>query len=553
MNYDWKIKYLYKHNLMELLQYYMKMNKDEFKQFLDIKSSKFKNPNLLPNIDKAIERTKQAIQNKEKILISGDYDCDRVTSTTIMMIALSTLTPYVGYRIPLRSEGYGLSKKIVDEAVENGIKLIITVDNGIAANEAINYAKEKGIDVIVTDHHPVSDRGIPTDISVDPHVNQDYEFKSICGCMVAYKFLRMLIPDLHKQSIHNEIVVLTMFGTIADSMLLKDENRKFVSKALEILNKKQHISYGIDALINNSGLNRGTITSTNLAFSITPAINAIGRLQDASLGVELFLSDDEVKADTLAKKIFDLNNKRKALQQDAVDNIHIDDTQPFIVEVLNNVPNGLLGGIAGKVADEYQRPCFLLHENKQTVSGSGRSFAGYDIKQNITNNKDIVNQNSGGHSFACGISLPKENLTEFKKRCCANYNQWLKENKTEDTTPVKEFLCELHFDDINDNIMKMISQLEPFGTGNKAPMFCAKHVKVLDSKVLGAKKNAVKLNMYQNDNCFDGIAFFGIKDKYVDELQSPDYIDIGFVLNYNYWNGNRKIQLQIEDVRLSDK
>ena len=549
MEYQWNIQYEYNNNILELIRKSKNMTKKEFDQFLDIKSSKFRNPNLLPNIEKAVERTKQAIKNKEKIMIAGDYDCDGVTSTSIMVLGLSTLTPYVSWTIPLRSDGYGLSNKIVDKAIEDNIDLIITVDNGISAKSVIEYANQNNIDVIVTDHHQLLQE-LPTDICVDPCITEDYPFQSICGCMVAYKFLRMLIPDLHKQKIHDEIAVLTAFGTIGDMMLLIDENRKFVSKALSILNKKEHISYGIDALVNHTKLKKGNITSSDIAFYISPSINALGRLEDASVGVQLFLSDDEVLANTLAEKTVHLNNKRKTIQQEVVNDIKINEEEPFIIKVLDNIPAGLLGVVAGKFVTKYQKPCFLLHSNKNnTLSGSGRSYLDYDISKCISENFDICN--GGGHKASCGLSLNKDNFNEFKKRCYANYNNWLKTSSDGNkTTPTLQFLCELDSNAINDHTMSYIKQLEPFGTGNSVPQFCMKDVRVVDYRVLGENKNTIKFAFYKDGNSFEGICFNETKEKY-EVLHEPNIVDIGFELQYNYWNGNKTIQLLIKDIRNS--
>ena len=311
MQYKWNIHQSYQGDFFDVIKKEKNLTDDDLYNFIHIRESKYRNPNLLPNIDKAIERTKQAIQNHEHILISGDYDCDGITSTSIMMIGLSSLTPYVEWTVPKRTDGYGLSKKIIDNAIQNHINLIITVDNGISTKYVIDYANKNNIDVIVTDHHPmVTSDVLPTEITVDPQIEESYPFKSICGCMVAYKFLRMLISDLPKKEIHNEIVVLTMFGTIADVMSLTDENRKFVYNGLKLLNQKQHVSYGIDALVKALKLSKGNITSTNIAFSIAPCINALGRIDDSKIGVELFLADDEVKATRLAEKSASINEKR---------------------------------------------------------------------------------------------------------------------------------------------------------------------------------------------------------------------------------------------------
>jgi len=551
LQYKWNIHQSYQGDFFDVIKKEKNLTDDDLYNFIHIRESKYRNPNLLPNIDKAIERTKQAIQNHEHILISGDYDCDGITSTSIMMIGLSSLTPYVEWTVPERTDGYGLSKKIVDNAIQNHINLIITVDNGISTKHIIDYANENQIDVIVTDHHPmVTSDVLPTEITVDPQIEESYPFKSICGCMVAYKFLRMLISDLPKKEIHNEIVVLTMFGTIADVMSLTDENRKFVYNGLKLLNQKQHISYGIDALVKALKLSKGNITSTNIAFSIAPCINALGRIDDSKIGVELFLADDEVKATRLAEKSASINEKRKQFQNEALQNIEIDNNSPFIIETIDNKYPGLIGAIAGKFANKYQKPCFMLHElTDGRLSGSGRTIGNFAINTCISDNMDICT--GGGHASACGITMKKDDLQEFKKRCFVSYNKYLEDNRAEIAEPTKDFLCELNFNDIDDELMSKINTLEPFGKDNPMPEFCSHKVLVQDYKILGALQNTVKLELYQNGKILTGITFNETKDKFVEELNCPKYINIGYTLNYNYWRGNRTLQLLINDFQVS--
>src|SRR5574344_601560 len=374
MDYKWNIKQKYNGNLFDVIKNEYNFSDEQLHDFINIDESKYRNPNILPNINEAVTRVKKAIDNKEHILVAGDYDTDGITSTSILIMGLSYLGGIVDWRLPQRSEGYGLNTIMVDEAIKKNVSLIITVDNGIAAHKAIKYAQDNNIDVVVTDHHQFLSDELPCDIVVDPFIQPDYPFKGICGCMVAYKFLRVLIPDLPKLDIHKEIVALTTIATIGDVMPLLDENRKFVYNGLKIINGASTNNFGLDALINELAMEMGTINSIDIAFKIVPCINALGRMGSPNIGVELFLADDAVIADKLAKTAVSLNNKRKYIQNKVLKETILDDSQPFIMQIFDNLPAGILGIIAGRLSSKYHRPCFAMYRNNGYVGGSGRSI-----------------------------------------------------------------------------------------------------------------------------------------------------------------------------------
>ena len=543
----WNVKYKYENNLFDLIKQDKQMTQEQLDAFINVGKSKFRNPNILPNIEKAIERTVQAINNNERIMIAGDYDCDGVTSTAVMVVGLKLLTPHVEWAIPKRQDGYGLSRKIVDEAILKNINLIITVDNGIAAHDAVKYANDNSIDVVVTDHHQHLTDTFPTDIVVDPYIDKTYPFKSICGCMVAYKFLRMLIPTLHEQEIHKEIVTLTMIATIADAMVLRDENRKFVVNGLRLINSNEKLSYGVQALIDGLNMKRGNISATDIAFYIAPCINAVGRVDDAEMAVRLFLADDEVEATTLAQKAIKMNNHRKYVQKKVLDKTEVNEEDEFLIQIIDDVPEGILGILAGNFASKYQKPCFVLHNNNGILSGSGRSFADFDISSCVSESFDICK--GGGHKAACGVRLNIGNLNEFKKRCVAKYANWAKDKG--DISPVIEFLCDIDFEHINYNLLDDIELLAPYGNGNIEPKFCTRNVKVVDYKILGATQNTIKFTLEQNGYKLEAICFNDVKDLYFN-IGEPTLMDIGYTLSYNVWNGRKSIQLMLVDFNNKD-
>lgn len=553
MNYNWKIKGKYEEGLWKFIKDEHCFSTDRLlERFLDFKQiSKF-DEHTLPNIDSAVERVKKAIDNDEHIMIAGDYDCDGVTATATMVVGLRTVARNVSWIVPLRKDGYGLSKKMIQKAIDKKVDLIITVDNGINANEAIDYARENNIDVVVTDHH-ISNGKLPNAIVVDPFIDSSIAFKEICGCMVAFKFLQVLIPDLKNKigiDFFGELTTFATIATVADSMPLLEENRRFVHFGLNIMNNpKYFIGYGVEHLLKKGKIQRGAITSSSIGFTIAPMINAIGRMDDASKAVELLLTDDEVVAERLAEQAFKWNDERKDLENKKVAEAEVDENDGVLVVVFDDVPKGVVGVLAGKIGGKYQRPCFVMRNDNGILAGSGRGISDFKLRDCITSCADI-GVGGGGHSGACGIhSLREEYLPEFKKRCKKLYFDWLAQNDGKPKDPTMVFLFELGFDKINDNFVDDIEKLAPFGLGNREPMFCTMNVNVADYKVIGAKNNAVRFDFEKNGTILKGICFNDVKDKYIDELGAPDKVDIGFIVQYNVWNGNKTIQLQLKDIK----
>ena len=504
----------------------------------------------LPNIRKGIERVKQAIENNENILIAGDYDADGVTATAIMFFGIRSLTPNVYWTVPNRSDGYGLSTNIVSEAMMKKCSLIVTVDNGIVAFEAIEYANQMGIDVIVTDHHQPQDK-LPCDIVIAPLVDNKYPFKNICGCMVAFKFLQALLgKDMVKMSWYKEAFALTAIATIADVMILQNENRRFVNSFLNMLKKKNSVGLGLDTLFKNiKGLDLENVTSTDIAFSVVPCINAMGRLDDAKKAVELFLTEDCTIADKIAKKMIDLNSERKKYQNEIRQSLQINENTNVIVEVIDKVPSGIVGIVAGSISSKYNRPCYLMVKNEDLLFGSGRApeYGKFNVGSFVANNKDICF--GGGHKGACGVKLLDKNLEEFKSRCEKEYK--LLYPQTDETVVKKIIFYDLKFSQINNDLMNDLCLLEPYGSGNRAPLFCSRGVYVSNTRICGDYKNTLQMEFFQNNKTLKGICFYDVMDKYINELQQEQFIDICYTLQYNYWQGNKSIQLLIEDFKPS--
>jgi len=548
MNYKWKIIQGKAQSLIEILSSIAKskkMSKDEIKKFINNDIQPY-DPFLLTNMDKAVERINQAIKNNEHIQILGDYDVDGITSTSLLYIGLVSLYSNVSWKVPHRiKDGYGVNKNLIDEAHNDGVNLIITVDNGIASHEPINYAKSLGIDVIVTDHHQLNSNGIPTEITIDPHQDNNYPLKNICGCMVAFKLVNALIPDLYlNERLYNEMIILITLATVADVMSLVDENRFYVKKGLELLSNCDNL--GLKILIEKLKLKN--ITTADIGYKIAPCLNAAGRLESADLAVNLLLTEDISEANKITDIIIELNAKRQELQKEIIEEIEKNELDPDNFIILRvEAEKGLIGIVAGDIKEKYNKPCIILSKKDDVLSGSGRSIEGYDLFQVIEKNRDIVN--GGGHAAACGVSIKEENLIEFKRRCNENFNQWIKENcKDQKIEPIKYAICEIPLNLIDIKLINNINKLQPYGHGNYEPFFVTMNVNVLESRIVGKNFDTIQFTFKQNEFIIKSVGFKNVLEKFI-ELSSPQKVDIMYTINLNEWNDKFTLQLIIKDIR----
>lgn len=536
MNYQWNIlnKCITTSDVGHSIMKWKKIPEGGMKEFINFNMTPY-DPFLLTNMDKTVERIRQAIENKEKICIIGDYDADGITATTVLYITLRSIFADVIWRVPDRfKDGYGMNKRLVDEAYKEECSLIITVDNGIAAKDSIDYAKALGLDIIVTDHHQLQKTGIPTEISIDPHQDDNYPFKNICGCMVAFKLTQALMPNMQSinKDLYEELVALTAIGTVADVMDLVDENRFYVKNGLQYLSRTKNI--GLRTLLQKLNLYDKELNSGNIGWTIGPCINAVGRLESPDIAVNLLLSDDPVEADKLATKVINLNEKRKDLEKKALDSLVVNDEDKFIVATMDGIGHGLLGLIAGRVCGKYQRPCFVLGGNaeKGTLSGSGRSVYTYDLFKMVDNNRDIIS--GGGHAAACGIEIKFNDLDELKRRCNESFNKWLQEATIEDLTPTLDIIAEIGIELITKKLILNVEKLKPYGNGNEEPAFVTKNLKVTKFKVVGKNLNTIQFELTDGQNIMKAVGYNEVKEKYL-ELGEPDYIDVAYTIALNEW------------------
>lgn len=548
MKYKWNIlsKSTTLQEVLTNILSWKKIPKENIRKFINFDFEPY-DPYLLTNMDKAVKRINDAKNNNEKIIIVGDYDADGVCSTSVLYIGLRSLFYNVTWIIPDRViDGYGINKRIIDEAKNRKCDLIITVDNGINSKEQINYAQSLGIDVIVTDHHQLNGE-LPCEITINPHISDNYPFKSLCGCMVAFKLIKALIPNLKKNTeLYEELVGITSIGTVADVMELIDENRYYVKHGLQYLSKTGNV--GLRVLLNKLNLDNKELSSSDIGFMIGPCINAAGRLSSADIAVKLLLCDDIIEAEKYADKLISLNEERKRLQSEIVSSIDVTEDDKFAVIKLNNVSHGILGIIAGMVAEKYQKPCFVLvgKKEKNILSGSGRSVYGYDINSLIQDNNDIAT--GGGHAAACGVSINYNDFDEFKNRCNSHFNNWLQNADIKDITPVLNISSEIPLELIDKRLISNIDKLQPYGNGNEEPIFVSKNIFINSHKVVGKNKNVIQFSLSQDNTTVKSVGFNAVKEKFI-KLNNPQNVNIVYSLSLNEWpRGTFTPQLIIKDI-----
>lgn len=531
-------------------------------------------PFLLKDMDKAVELIVETMMMGEKIRIVGDYDQDGVSATVTLLKGLGYFHEAISYSIPDRVEdGYGISKGIVDRAIEDDISLIITCDNGISAFEVIDYAKEKNLKLIVTDHHtvPLVDgmEKIPQADAVINPMQKDcgYPFKKICGAAVAYKLVDGVYSYLGEElgmdkELIYELLEFTALATVADVMDIEDENRIIVVEGLKRLNKTRNP--GLRALLSEMNWDR-EIDVYTIGFIIGPTINSTGRIFTAKLGVELFIEDDMDVVSEYARELVDLNNERKNMTLEGYEtslklvnekNLYNND----IMIVYNpSIHESICGLVAGRIKDKFHKPTIVLTDaqgQEGVLKGSGRSIEAYDMFNNLNDFKDIF-ISFGGHKMACGLSIEKSKLDSFIR--LTNENSSLE---------AKDFIPEINIDVnlpiryVNNKVIEELEDLKPFGKGFEKPKFASKQVTIKNISIIGKKKNVVRFIFNQDQRNLTGISFdseyvlealtnkfkLGNIEDNLDQLVNRQ-VDIIYYPQINNFNNQTYLQLLVEDIR----
>jgi len=521
------------------------------KVFFEGGLEKLYDPFLLKDIKRAVDRIRQAIDKKEKVMIFGDYDVDGITSTVIMYDFLKRVGADVYYTIPNREkDGYGLKDYFIQQFKESGIDLIVTVDCGVANVNEVNLANELGIDVVITDHHDVPDVLPNAYAIVNPKQKDcDYPNKNLSGSVVAYKLVTILAPYYFDSNLANEYLNqqlgMAVLGLVADCMPLIGENRILTKYGLKSLEKTDNA--GINALLKSAGVTNQKITSITIGFYLGPRINAAGRLDTAQHAFELLLGDAE-KVSTLSQ----LNSKRQKIVGEFVDEAKA------MVESLEKIPNiiiikdpkwrvGTLGLIAGKICDYYNRPTIAMQERDNECTASCRSLNDFDITSFLRKETGDLFSAFGGHKLAGGFTLPKENFDEFLKRIEKASKDCINPDEFHDTLEID---CEIEPHELTYDTSNHIMKLEPFGNGNPEPTFVIKNTKILSIKSVGKKGEHLQFPVQHGDKKIQAIAFrFG---EHLDKINSESEYDIAFNLEINEWNGWKKLQMRVVDLKQSN-
>ena len=521
-------------------------NKGDMERFIKCDEMLFHNPFLLKDMDKAVDRIDEALENGEKITVYGDYDADGVTATYNLYTYLKTKTDNVSYYIPDRmDEGYGLSNSAID--VLKDTNLIITVDTGITACEQVEYAKEKGIDVIITDHHTPLEQ-IPDAVAVVDHKQSDclYPYKELAGVGVALKLVYALAAcDIAaiKKYLH-----IAAIGTVADLAELTGENRYIVRKGIENLQRTDNV--GLKALFSVAGLEQKSITAANIGYNIGPMLNAAGRVASPYISMDLLLCEKADDAIALAEKLRDENDRRKneekVIFSEAMEIIEKENLSEDGIIVVSGKGwhHGVIGIVASRITEHYYKPAIVVSFDGDEGKASCRSIDGFNLFEAINSSSDFL-EKFGGHKMAAGLTVTRGKLEAFKE----SINNYAKDILTEDLLTPKIYIdCELDIGEFSIANVQRQKMFEPYGVGNKTPVFC-----ICDAKVMGVKKakNHVFLNL-EKDGVFFSVPAFNMLEDF-SHTGSGDIIDIAGTMGINEYNGVKSPQIILKDWRYSDK
>ena len=510
-------------------------------------------PFLMKDMDRAVEKALTAIDSKKSVLIFGDYDVDGTTGTSMLYLFFKALYVDVHFYIPNREiEGYGVSIQGIDYAHSIGATLMITCDCGINAFHQVEYANSLGIEVIITDHHK-PDKKLPDAFAIlNPNQTDcSYPFKGLCGAGVAFKLAlaicekRSLDPQIAWK--HADLIAL---GTAADLVPITGENRIIVSYGLKLIQEGHKV--GFQSLLKTSGMKDTTINVGKLVFWIAPKINAAGRLGDAARAVKLLTSDNPVYAMKLAKELERENIRRQDITRQVVDEavlmINTEcnlENDHAIVLANDRWHQGVIGIVASRIRELYNRPVFIISVENGIGKGSGRSISSFDLYDTLNSCEDLL-IGFGGHPIAAGLSVEEDKIDEFRRRFIQLANQNINKEKL---VPHIYVDGELAISQIDGRFIKFLESMSPYGPGNMRPKFICRKLQVNGMpRVLGKDRDTIKFNVNSGRGEFEAIGF-----KMIDQfekllLNRP--IDIAFEIGENHWNGSTTIQLEVKDIKL---
>lgn len=515
------------------------------------------NPFLMKDMDAAVDRLNDAMGHKERILVYGDYDVDGCTAVALVYKFLRQFYSNIDYYIPDRyDEGYGVSKKGIDYAAETGVKLIIILDCGIKAIEEITYAKQRGIDFIICDHH-VPDETMPPAVAIlNPKRPDDsYPFKSLCGCGVGFKFMQAFAKNNNIP--FSRLVPLLDFCAVsiaADLVPVIDENRILAFHGLKQLN--QNPSLGLKAIIDICGLNGRELSMSDIIFKIGPRINASGRMENGKKSVDLLVEREYSLALNQAKHIDEYNEQRKDVDRQMTEEanqivarLESQKHQSSIVLYDEHWKKGVIGIVASRLTEIYFRPTVVLTRDENLATGSARSVAGFDVYAAIKSCRDLL-LNFGGHTYAAGLTMKWSDVKEFRKRFQAYVEEHIEPEQRE---AILDIDAVIDFKDITKKLHSDLKRFAPFGPANPKPIFCTLDVYDFGtSKVVGREQEHIKLELVdsKSNNVMNGIAFG--QSASVRYIKSKRSFDIAYTIEDNVFKRGA-VQLQIEDIRPTEE
>ena len=571
MNYNWNIRRLtaQEEALQQQLQCELNISSaaarmlvvrdiqsaEEARQFIRPLLDKLHDPFLMKDMDKAVERLHQALTKDEKILIYGDYDVDGTTAVAVIYRFLSPLTSSLDYYIPDRyNEGYGVSTQGIDYAAEQGCTLIITLDCGIKAVEKVAYAKSKGIDVIVCDHHTPGDE-LPAAVAVLNMKREDcpYPYKDLSGCGVGFK-LAQAYTQQYGLPFDNLLPLLQLLAMsiASDIVPITGENRILAHYGIKQINLAPFA--GVSAVITVAGIEAKRLTISDLVYKLGPRINACGRMKSGRAAVELLLTDDATFAHQQAEEVNQHNEERRDCDtettKEALAMLEEDATFAQRHSTVVYAPHwhkGVVGIVASRLTETYYRPTIVLTAGEDgIISGSARSVGGFDIYAAIDSCLDLLT-NFGGHKYAAGLSMHIDNLPEF----CERFEQYVATHIREDQLqPTLLIEAELELADITPAFYNVIRYLEPFGPGNPRPLFASRNlINHRDTRVVGKTSEHLRLDVTDRAYAITGIAFK--RGAMAQHIQNGNPVDICYELDENTFNNRTTIQMMVQDIKPS--
>ena len=502
-------------------------------------------PFLMHDMQKAVDRINEAIENEERILVYGDYDADGITSTVLLVETLISMGANVSSYIPNRfEEGYGPNKEAFTKIIDSGITLIITVDNGIAGVEEVDLANELGCDVIVTDHHKIQDT-IPNAYAIihPEHPEGDYPFKKLAGVGVAFKLAHALLeifPDF--------LLDLVAIGTIADMVSITDENRIFVKQGLELINDDPRI--GLKMLLELSGIDT-KIDEQTVGFYIAPKLNSIGRMDSAKLGLTFLMAEEPVTARALAEQIEQYNIQRKQVTEDIVKDViskieNSEKKQKNVIMVSGEYHEGVLGIVASNIVEKYQKPVFIMNEKEGVLKGSARSIFDFNIYIAMNKISDLFLA-FGGHTLAAGFSFEKSNFEKIQEFLDNEFEKFKQNN---DLKANKNIDIVTSLEDISYQFINSLDALKPYGMDFEKPTVLIENAMVLNKAYFGSEKQYLRLTIADEVGNLDCITF---KDSVTfDKVEKNDIIDLLCNIDKNNFNGRTKLQAHIIDINIKE-